>query len=283
MAKSRILWRPVRAIIGTNANCIQAERPLPALPNFPVILKGWSPNADNARGTGGSGSTAAHNRWTLFASLAGHSLLLLALGILTSVQPIETPPLQSIDVQIVSEPQNAAVPQAPTASPVQVGAAKPTTDATSLPPIAAPTTAPATPREEAPSDGMSHPTHLLAEAYIREPASAEIRKNMPRLAPSERVTQMCNIEAGQQIQAANPKILVDTVHASALADTTVDGLTITAPQAAYRSKKQWYAVSFVCTVSADFKGVIDFKFKVGDAVPRNLWDAHYLNSADENE
>jgi hypothetical protein len=130
---------------------------------------------------------------------------------------------------------------------------------------------------------MSHPTHLLAGSYIREPASREIRRNLPWLAPSERATQICNIEAGQQIQAANPKLLVDTVHASALGDTTIEGLTVTAPQAAYRSQRQWYEVSFICTVASDFSGVVDFRFTTGAAIPRSLWDAHALNAADENE
>jgi Domain of Unknown Function (DUF930) len=130
---------------------------------------------------------------------------------------------------------------------------------------------------------MTHPSHLLAEAYIRDPASAEIRRNLPRLAPSERVTQLCNIEAGQQIQAVTHGLLVDTVRASALEDTAVDGLTITAPKAAYRSRRAWYAVSFVCTVAPDFKSVTDFKFKTGGAIPRTLWEAHFLNAADANE
>jgi hypothetical protein len=130
---------------------------------------------------------------------------------------------------------------------------------------------------------MNHPTQLLAGAYIRDPASLEIRRNLPKLAPSERVAQLCNIEAGQQIAAADPKILVDTVHASALGDTTVDGLTITAPLAGYRTHREWYGLSFVCTVAPDFKSVTDFKFKVGEAIPHELWQAHALNAADENE
>jgi hypothetical protein len=131
---------------------------------------------------------------------------------------------------------------------------------------------------------MSHPTQLLAQAYIREAASLEIRQNLPKLAPSERVTQICNIEAAQQIEAAaTAKILVDTVHAFGLGDATVDGLTITAPEAAFRSHQKWYAVSFICTVAADFSRVTDFKFKLGGAIPRDQWDAHALNTADENE
>src|SRR5439155_6871525 len=96
---------------------------------------------------------------------------------------------------------------------------KPVVAGTALPPPTAPRTAPTAEGNDASGDGMTHPTQLLAQAYIKEPASLEIRKNLPKLAPSERVTQLCNIEAGQQIQAADHKVLVDTVHASAMGDT----------------------------------------------------------------
>lgn len=97
------------------------------------------------------------------------------------------------------------------------------------------------------------------------------------------MTQLCNIEAGLQIQAANPKIFVDTVHASALGDTELDKLTVTAPKAAYRSDRKWYGVSFTCVVAPNFKSVTDFKFKVGPAIPHRLWSAHNLNAEDDEE
>jgi hypothetical protein len=243
-----------------------------ALPNFSGLLNGWSPNEGHAPSAGDRRLLAAHSRWPFLGSLAGHGLLLLAFGLLPSVQPMGTPALQSIDVQIISAPPDFRAQHA-----------TPAVGATSPPPMAAPTVAPPAPRKEAPGDGMIHPTQLLTQAYIREPASLEIRKNLPKLAPNERVTQLCNIEAAQQIQAADPKVLVDTVHASALGDTTVDGLTISAPLAAYRSKRQWYAVSFICTVAPNFGSVTKFSFKVGAPIPRGEWEGHYLNLADENE
>ena len=129
---------------------------------------------------------------------------------------------------------------------------------------------------------MTHPTHMLAQAYIGEAASAEIRRALPKLAPSERATQICNIEAGQQIGASR-QIFVDTVHASALSDADAEGTTVTAPGAAFRSRRQWYALSFVCTVRPDFSGVADFAFKLGAPIPRGQWDAHGLNAEDQSE
>jgi hypothetical protein len=226
-------------------------------------------------------STGRRTPWTIAVSLAIHGLFLLALLLWTNSYPAEAPPVRSIDVQILSAPAPAA--RAPTRAPTPERAT-PQPDLAALPPNRVTPRKPSLPSQAiGASDGMTHPTQLLAGAYIRDPASVEIRRNLPKLAPSERVTQLCNIEAGQQIGAADPKILVDTVHASALGDTTVDGLTIAAPLAGYRTHRQWYGLSFVCTVAPDFKGVTDFKFKVGAAIPHELWQSHALNAADENE
>ena len=130
---------------------------------------------------------------------------------------------------------------------------------------------------------MIRPTHLLAAGLLREAASAEVRKTLPKLAPTERVTQLCNIEATEQIQAADPKLFVDTVRASALGETTIEGNNIVAPAAAYRSKRHWFGVSFICTVAADYQSVTDFRFKVGQPIPEEDWAAHDLNAVDEAE
>lgn len=235
------------------------------------------------------GAKPRHNPWMFAASLIVHALLLLAPIFWKEAGLIEPRPIRAIDVQIITAPAPGEVAQAPAVTPEKTRpqpvhlAPAPAVAPTALPVPPAPKKAAAPAPDAAAGDGMSHPTHLLAQAYIRDPASREIRQNLPKLAPSERVTQICNIEAGQQIQAANPKVLVDTVHAYGLGDATVDGLTITAPLAAYRSHRKWYGVSFICTVAPDYKSVTDFRFKVGDAIPRDLWDAHNLNAADENE
>jgi hypothetical protein len=68
-----------------------------------------------------------------------------------------------------------------------------------------------------------------------------------------------------------------------LGNTTIDGRSIRAPLAVYRSRRQWYALQFVCTVATYFKSVTDFRFAVGEAIPRDLWHAHALNAVDQNE
>ncbi|MGZ5907928.1 MAG: DUF930 domain-containing protein [Reyranella sp.] len=221
---------------------------------------------------------AAYVSRALAGSALLHALLLLLLVAGTLVRPLEPPPPSSIEVELVPGAPSPRLPAPATVAPPPAIAAPP--DRPAGPSRILP---PAAPTQPAPQgDGMTHPSHLLAQAYIGEAASAEIRRALPKLAPSERATQICNIEAGQQIGAAL-RLLVDTVHASALSDTDVEGLTVTAPGAAYRSRRQWFGVSFVCTVRPDFSGVADFAFKLGAPVPRQQWDAHGLNAADADE
>jgi hypothetical protein len=221
------------------------------------------------------GDRAALRAWALPGSLALHAFLLLVLALWTAVRPMEPPPTGSIDVQIVSAPEaKAAEPP-----PVLPGAA---TD--SPLPAAAPAAPQTRPQPTEPEgDGMIRPSHFLAAGLLKEATSREVRNTLPRLAPFERVTQLCNIEATEQIQATYPITLPDTVVASAMGDTTVTGNNIVAPHAAFRSRRRWFAVSFVCTVAPDYQSVTDFRFKVGDPIPQAEWASHNLNAVDADE
>lgn len=215
-----------------------------------------------------------------------NATLLTALAISSSVRLTNPSPPQSIDVELRSAPPK----QAPVAT--EDGSALIHVHPISVVPLPVAPTPKV--RRETPAQvpkaaidnalsGMTQVSHFLAQAYIGEPASREIRQNLPKLAPFERATQICNIEAGQQIQTAHPDMLVDTVHASAMSVADVEGQVVSARGAAYRTRRKWYAMAFVCTVSPDFKKVTDFAFKLGAEIPRNQWDAHALNAADQNE
>ena len=51
---------------------------------------------------------------------------------------------------------------------------------------------------------------------------------------------------------------------------------MTADGAAFRSKGRWYGLQFTCDLSADGQSVTGFAFLVGDAIPREKWDAFGL-------
>ncbi len=84
--------------------------------------------------------------------------------------------------------------------------------------------------------------------------------------------------AVEQIRRAEPDYEPDVVVPYAFAETSVRDGTIVAEGAAFRSRREWYGLSFSCTPSPDFSGVTAFEFKLGDFIPHEEWDAHYLTA-----
>ena len=239
---------------------------------------GFVPGSQNPQ------SRVLGRKWTLAASLLTHGLFLLAVLVPRS-KPIETPAVQSIDVEIISAPQSRPAAATP---PSAALTAPPGIEPTRPVPLPAPTPVPKSPAVPAGAitgDGMIHPTHLLARGLLKEAASREVRNTLPKLAPFERATQLCNIETTEQIRAAYPATYPDAVQASSFADTIIsnDNHTVTAPGAAYRSKRQWYAVSFICTAAPDYQSVIDYTFRVGPLIPKDQWERHNLIAVDQAE
>jgi len=95
--------------------------------------------------------------------------------------------------------------------------------------------------------------------------------------------QLCNIEALEQIRVAAPQYVPDTMVAYAMADMDVHGPTLIADGGAFRSRRNWFAIAFSCTVALDFSHVEAFQFTLGDAIPREEWDAHFLTEAEAEE
>ncbi len=88
--------------------------------------------------------------------------------------------------------------------------------------------------------------------------------------------QLCNIEGLEQIRRAEPKYDPDTLVPYAMADNSLDGMTLSADGGAFHSGRGWYAIRFRCTASADYLGVTDFEFSIGQPIPRSEWDSHGL-------
>lgn len=142
------------------------------------------------------------------------------------------------------------------------------------PPVPVPNPVPTpvpTPAPEA--DGMVHPRRLLSQKVLADPRSRETRALLPRLAPSERVEQLCGLEAMVQIRDWQRDYEPDRVTADALAPTRLAQLVLTADGAAFRSKLHWYGLRFTCTVTPDLKRVTAFAFHVEDPVPQQRWEA----------
>lgn len=92
----------------------------------------------------------------------------------------------------------------------------------------------------------------------------------------DRITQLCNVEAMEQVHIWKSEFQPDFVVAYASADTKLSGLTLQADGAAVRSKQHWYDLKFRCVVTQDLESVTAFEFSLGAEIPKSEWARHLL-------
>jgi len=196
----------------------------------------------------------------LAASLALHILLLAVLLLLPKTPLPKLPPEEAIVVEMVAPPP-------PPAPPVQE--------------LAVPEESPAPPQPPAPKTAeppaMIRATDLFSAKLLADPRNRQAREGLAQLAGPDRMEQLCNAEAMEQIHRWRSDFEPDRLVAYAMGDTRLDGAAIIAEGAAFRSRRQWYNVKFRCGLTPDLKNVASFEFQVGDAIPRAEWEAHNLS------
>lgn len=177
---------------------------------------------------------------------------------------------QSIDVELQTPEQFAAMMRPPASAQAAASAAVPE-------PLPLPVPSPALPPAEVPApaeaDGLVRPRRLLSQQVLADPRSRDTLAMLPRLAPDERVEQLCGLEAMGQIHAWQQSYEPDRVSAYAMADTRYAGRVLRAEGATFRSRRRWYGLRFECTISADLKRVTAFAFQVGEPIPPARWQA----------
>jgi hypothetical protein len=105
---------------------------------------------------------------------------------------------------------------------------------------------------------------------------ARIRGQLEKLTPEERLEQRCDIEAMDRISDGKGGFRPDKVIAYAFGDPKLDGTTLKTKGAVFRSRGEWFRLSYRCEASDDRLEVNAFKYTVGDKVPHEEWAAHYL-------
>lgn len=220
--------------------------------------------------------------WGAPASLLVHVLALVLL-VLVGLAPrrIEAPDPSGIAVDLIGAAQFRAL-TAPAPAPLStLVLPDATTDPLAAPAVPdgprtpAPASAPASPR------GPIRATRFFASDILAH--DRRIAAALTTLGPDERVVQLCNVEALEQIRIAARGTAPDTMVAYAMADMDVRGPTLTADGGAFRSRRTWFAIAFTCTVALDFSHVEAFEFTLGDPIPRDLWEEHFLTESEAEE
>lgn len=196
-----------------------------------------------------------------------------------AIQTFEIVPIaeQSVEVELQTPEEFEALTRPkppPVVTPVPAAPALPEALPKSDEPAPSPQP-PAARAQPAPveADGMIHPPRMLSQRVLADPRSRETVAMLPKLAPDERVEQLCGLEAMGQIHDWQRDFEPDRVTAYALASTRLSGRVLTAEGAAFRSRRRWYGLRFACTVSPDLKRVTAFAFHVGEPIPRERWEA----------
>ena len=126
--------------------------------------------------------------------------------------------------------------------------------------------------------GLVAASKFYSAAVLSDPRSRRALKDLASLGDEEQILQVCNLEAMQQIESVNSGLKPDFVIAYAAADVRQRGLEVNADGAVFHSGDGWYALRYRCSASANHRGVEQFAFAVGDAVPKARWSELNLPS-----
>lgn len=106
--------------------------------------------------------------------------------------------------------------------------------------------------------------------------NASEKAQLEKLDPATRLEQRCDVEAMERISREQKEYSVDKVLAYAFSDPLTRKNAIKAEGAAFRSREHWYSLSFVCKTDEEHINILSFRYHIGDEVPQDQWDRHYL-------
>ena len=114
---------------------------------------------------------------------------------------------------------------------------------------------------------------LAAPAFAVDPA---IKKQLEKLDPSTRLEQSCDTEAMSRINQDETGFKPDKVIAYTFKDPVASDDKLEAPGAVFRSKGDWYHLSYSCVTGPQHMNVREMQYTIGDKVPREKWNTYYL-------
>ena len=196
--------------------------------------------------------------WGISASVALHALLAATLALMPLPKRPKRMEEERVSVAILTPRQFDASTRPALAVP-------------QVPSRPQPVPSPAKPQPPA-QPAMIRAGEMLSGRTIADPRSRQVRADLATFATNDRMSQLCNIEAMDQIHKWRADFQPDRVVAYATAGEKIAGTKVKADGAAFRSRRNWYALKFNCELAQDGESVIGFEFLVGDPVPKEKWD-----------
>lgn len=117
---------------------------------------------------------------------------------------------------------------------------------------------------------------LLLASFPALALDARIERQLEALDPDTRLEQACDTEAMARITADRNGFKADKVIAYTFAEPQLKGDSLKAPGAVFRSRGEWYRLSFTCATGPRRVNVKSFDYQIGSIVPRAAWTENYL-------
>jgi hypothetical protein len=105
---------------------------------------------------------------------------------------------------------------------------------------------------------------------------ARIRSGLLKLDPVTRLEQRCDVEALDRIAKDDKRFTPDRVVAYATQEPKMEGDEIRTRGGAFRSKGEWYHVSYRCRTAPDHMEILSFRYAIGDLIPEDQWEQYNL-------
>ncbi|MGU3400807.1 DUF930 domain-containing protein [Brucellaceae bacterium D45D] len=115
------------------------------------------------------------------------------------------------------------------------------------------------------NDKLTEARKLYSKDALADP---RVNQALGRLQPRERVIQLCNIEALEQIRHHRPGTFPDMLARDG-GSVSQSGMTVS--DGAFRSHGQWYAVDYTCDTDTKTMEIVSFRYAIGAAIPRSQW------------
>lgn len=126
--------------------------------------------------------------------------------------------------------------------------------------------------------GVGAVTLVVMQALATQVMAADARfeKSLQSLDPAERLEQLCDYTAMDQIRRDAGHYRPDRAVANAMTDAHVSQDTIQAKAGAFRSRGKWYALAYSCTATPDHLKVVSFHYTIGPEIPETKWAGYGL-------
>ncbi|WP_448151342.1 DUF930 domain-containing protein [Labrys miyagiensis] len=105
---------------------------------------------------------------------------------------------------------------------------------------------------------------------------SDTKRQLMKLEPRARLEQACDTEAMKHISHDGKAYAADKVIAYTFKDPVVEQNTMTAPGAVFRSKGEWYHLSYQCSTEPEHIEVHALHYEIGGKIPHAEWKQYFL-------